>query len=344
MRILIVSPRARGIGGVAQHVSKLAEKLSELGHEVEVMSCENTPYLPVRGLANPSFIVTSSIKATLKKLRGSRYDVVHAHNVPSALAMRVIGGRRILTLHGVFSEQVEYLHGGIYGRIAGFLEDKALEWADVITAVSRKTAEHYRAVKRVDVKHVPNAIDLRDLPDEEERLYSPQVIFVGRLSAEKGVDVLIRAFRRLDLDAHLLIVGEGPEREKLEALASGDARIHFLGYKPRPEALKLLKGSDVFVLPSIHEGLSTALLEAMALGVPVVASRTGGNEELVEDGVTGILVPRNDPQALMRAIKTLLEDSELAKTLARKARLVVKSNYSWDVVIQRYVEIYQGLA
>jgi glycosyltransferase involved in cell wall biosynthesis len=104
-----------------------------------------------------------------------------------------------------------------------------------------------------------------------------------------------------------------------------------------------VKGSDVFVLPSRHEGLSTALLEAMAMGVPVVATRVGGNPELVEHGETGLLVDP-DPEQLARAIALLLEDRGLAKRLAESAARVVRERYSWPVVYRRYLEVYRSVA
>jgi glycosyltransferase involved in cell wall biosynthesis len=96
-------------------------------------------------------------------------------------------------------------------------------------------------------------------------------------------------------------------------MARNDDRVIFTGQLPRQEALKIVKGSDVFVLPSLHEGLSTALLEAMAMGIPVVATWVGGNTELITDRETGLLVEPN-PQDIIKAISRLLEDREFAKT------------------------------
>jgi glycosyltransferase involved in cell wall biosynthesis len=336
VNILVVSPRARGLGGVAQHVGKLVELLRRDGHEVDVVSVENTPYLPVKGLMNPSFALTALAKAAAKRLLGRRYDVVHAHNVPSAPAMRAARGGRVLTLHGVFSEQVGYLHGGLAGRLGAWAERKALEWADVVTAVSRSAAERYRSLG-FDVLHVPNAVDPADLPEEGTRFFEKQVVYCGRLSREKGVDLLVDAVKRIG--ANLVVVGGGPLERELRVLARGDPRIRFTGPLPRAEALKIVKGSDVFVLPSRHEGLSTALLEAMAMGVPVVATRVGGNPELVEHGETGLLVDP-DPEQLARAIALLLEDQGLAKRLAESAARVAKERYSWPVVYRQYLEVY----
>jgi len=136
------------------------------------------------------------------------------------------------------------------------------------------------------------------------------------------------------------LIGSGPLEEKLREMARNDDRVIFTGQLPRQEALKIVKGSDVFVLPSIHEGLSTALLEAMALEVPVVATRVGGNTEIVTDGETGLLVYPN-PQAIIKAISRLLEDREFAKKLAHKAYQKVLEQYNWRVVYTKYKEVYK---
>jgi len=340
MHVLLLSPRISGLGGVAQHVRKLVELLRLDGHEVDAISVENTPYIPVKGLMNPSFAVSAFARALAKRLMDRKYDVVHAHNVPSALAMRAVQGRRVLTLHGVFSEQVGYLHGGLAGRLGAWAERKALKWADAVTAVSRSAAERYRSLG-FNVLYVPNAIDLADLPEEGRRLFERQVVYCGRLSKEKGVDLLIEAIQRVD--ANLVIVGGGPLERELRELARGDPRVRFTGPLPRGGALKLVKGSDVFVLPSRHEGLSTALLEAMAMGVPVVATRVGGNVELVEHGVTGLLV-EPDPSQLAGAISLLLEDRSLAQRLAENAAKIARERYSWPVVYKQYLDVYRAVA
>jgi len=340
VEVLVISPRISGLGGVAQHVGKLVELLKRDGHEVKVISVENTPYLPVKGLMNPSFALSALAKAAAKRLLGRRYDVVHAHNVPSAPAMRAARGGRVLTLHGVFSEQVGYLHGGLAGRLGAWAERKALEWADAVTAVSRSAAERYRSLG-FNVIHVPNAIDPADLPEEGTRFFERQVVYCGRLSREKGVDLLIEAIKRID--ANLVVVGGGPLERELRELARGNPRVRFTGPLPRGEALKLVKGSDVFILPSRHEGLSTALLEAMAMGVPVVATRVGGNPELVEHWETGLLV-EPEPSQLAGAITLLLENRDLAKRLAENAAKIAREKYSWPVVYRQYLDVYRKVA
>jgi glycosyltransferase involved in cell wall biosynthesis len=209
MKILVIAPKISGIGGVAAHVSKLVQFLTRDGHEVEVISSENTPILPVRGLMNPSFTAASALKTAYKRLKGERFDVIHAHNIPSALAMRTLSGHRVLTLHGVYSEQIGYLHGSTLGRLSKLAERRALRWADTVTAVSSSVAEHYSR-QGFKVVHIPNAIDLEDLPTEPKRFHDQQIVYNGRLSREKGVDILLEGFLSSDLKAKLVLIGCGP--------------------------------------------------------------------------------------------------------------------------------------
>ncbi len=333
MRVLIISPRTAGVGGIAQHVSALARELSALGHSVKVVSSEGLPTVRMRGVTNASFALAASL-ATL----GRKYDVVHAHNVPSALPMRLAWGKRILTIHGVYSESLSASRGSVIGRVGKWLEKWAAARADVVTVVSRSAANYYRNLG-VKVVYVPNGIDLSVIPEVGERAHPKQIIYVGRLSREKGVDVLVRAMSMIK-DAQLILVGSGPEEAKLRRIASRVGRVRFMGALPRERALKLVKGSEIFVLPSRAEGLSTALLEAMACGVPVVATAVGGNTEIIEDGKTGILVRPDDPGELASAITRLLEDDDLRRRLSNRARELVRRQYDMKRIVRKYLRVY----
>ena len=110
MRILLISPTEKGIGGIAQHVQGISQFLTNLNHEVNIISSENTFTIPIKGLKNPSFMLSSFLKTKLIK----NNDIVHAHNIPSALAMKNTSGKKVLSLHGIYSKQIVELHGKIY--------------------------------------------------------------------------------------------------------------------------------------------------------------------------------------------------------------------------------------
>jgi glycosyltransferase involved in cell wall biosynthesis len=144
-------------------------------------------------------------------------------------------------------------------------------------------------------------------------------------------------------EARLVLAGDGPEREPLRRLAQrlGVAdRVTFLGFVPRAAVPGLLASADVQVLPSIYEELGTAVLEGMRIGVPLVASETGGLPSLVTHGVTGLLVPPGDAAALAGALRRLLADRELAARLADQARRESR-DYSWTALAERVLAVYR---
>jgi glycosyltransferase involved in cell wall biosynthesis len=170
---------------------------------------------------------------------------------------------------------------------------------------------------------------------------------VGRLSAEKGFDLLVRAVDRLlkgGLDLELWLAGAGDLRDKLQALADslglGD-RVRLLGY--RTDTVELYQAMDVFALSSLREGLPNVLLEAMALGVPVVATRIAGIPRLVHDGENGLLVEPGSEEALAGALGSLLRSQELRRRLADEARRTVESRFSFAARMAKVRRLYDRL-
>jgi glycosyltransferase involved in cell wall biosynthesis len=146
-------------------------------------------------------------------------------------------------------------------------------------------------------------------------------------------------------EADLHILGEGPRREALAALAAArgvQGRVHLLGY--RRNAYDYIANCDVLLMPSLHEGLPYTLLEAMALGVPVIASRVGGLAEVVQDGATGLLVRRDDTGELAAAISRLHRDPALAARLAESGRRLQRARYSQKAMTASYLEVYRDSA
>jgi len=205
MKILLISPTDKGIGGIAQHVNGLSQFLTNQNHKVDIISSSNTFTIPVKGLRNPSFMLSSFLKT--RSIKGN--DIVHAHNIPSYLAMKKAPGKKVLSLHGIYSQQITEIHGKIYSNISKNYEGKALKSADVITAVSKEACDYY-SKDGFDVIHVPNAIDLDNFPKKATRKFENQIIYAGRLSKEKGIDTLLDAAEHLPAEYNLLIAGIGP--------------------------------------------------------------------------------------------------------------------------------------
>lgn len=169
------------------------------------------------------------------------------------------------------------------------------------------------------------------------------VLFVGRLDLVKGVPYLLEAIRRLVVEhshVKLLIVGDGSMQASYKVLAKGcEASIIFAGY--RSDVPDLMRAADIFALPSLSEGAANVVMEASASGLAVVATDVGGIPEIIEEGVTGLLVKPKDPDGLYRALKRLVEDPRLAAEMGLQGRKRMVERYGWEVVCRQVDENYR---
>jgi len=335
VKILLISPTQTGIGGIAQHVQGLKNFLENEGNSVQIISSENTFTIPIKGLKNPSFMISSSLKVKFKK----NNDVVHAHNIPSAKAMRNASGKKILTIHGIFSHQVEKLHNKTTTKIATTFEKEALEWADAITVVSKDAFNHYTKLG-LNVYHIPNSIDIDSLPKKSDRRNKKQIIFAGRLSLEKGIDVLCELIEILPSDINLIILGSGPKENLIKNIKKSN--VNYLGYLPKNETISLIRGSDILIQPSLIEGVSSTILEAMACKVPIITTNVGGNKEIIEHNKNGILIEPNDSKKLLDEILNLFNNSKIKNQLVNSAYIDVQK-YDWKNVGKLYLNLYDKL-
>ena len=313
MKILFISPTFSGAGGIGPHAFRLSQKLREEGHDIELM---NVPHVPIKKLKNLSF----SFFGTLKAINNSKtYDAVHAWNVPSAFIMKHIKAKKkILSIHGIYSEQVEMLHSKLTGSIVTSKESQVLDWADVLTTDSKYVQLEYKKKLGKDFEYIPAPLDpKRFINISDVKKIEKQVVYVGRNSFEKGIDIL------KEIDSKI------------------DGNVKYCTSLPWPEAMETLKASQVFVLPSRVESVPQSILEAFFLKIPVIATNVGGIPELVTNNKTGILVKPNDPEDLLDKINYLLNDGKLRKTLANNAYDFVLKNFSWEFLIGKYIKLYE---
>ena len=314
MNILFISPTYSGAGGIGPHAFRVAEKLREIGYNVELM---HIPHIPIKNLKNLSFSLFGTIKGISNK---KTYDVVHAWNLPSAFIMkRIKSKKKILSVHGVYSKQVEMLHSKITSGIVSSQESQILDWADVLTTDSKAVQSEYKKKLGKDFEYLPAPLDktkFEKIPNVERN--PKQIAYVGRDSFEKGVDIL----------------------RKIESQINGT--IKFCTDLPWDETMKILKASQMLVVPSRTESIPQVIKEAFYLKVPVIATNVGGNPELVVHQETGILVPPEDPEKLMIAINNLLDNEEARKNFVNNAFEFINKNFSWDVLLEKYTNLYES--
>jgi len=314
MNILFISPTYSGAGGIGPHAFRVAEKLREIGYNVELM---HVPHIPIKNLKNLSFSLFGTIKGISNK---KTYDVVHAWNLPSAFIMkRIKSKKKILSVHGVYSKQVEMLHSKITSGIVSSQESQILDWADVLTTDSKAVQSEYKKKLGKDFEYLPAPLDktkFEKIPNVERN--PKQIAYVGRDSFEKGTDIL----------------------RKIESQINGT--IKFCTDLPWDETMKILKASQMLVVPSRTESIPQVIKEAFYLKVPVIATNVGGIPELVVHQETGILVPPEDPEKLKIAINNLLDNEEPRKNFANNAFEFINKNFSWDVLLEKYTNLYES--
>lgn len=334
----MISPTVSGIGGIAQHVQGLKNFLEKKGNEVEIISSENTFTIPIKKLKNPSFMISSFLKSKFKK----NFDIIHAQNPISAVAMKNVKGKKILSLQGNYSKQISLLHGTTAGNISSKLEKNALQWADAITVPSKQMYDEYVKIG-LNVSYVPNGINISSFPKNEDRRYKKQIIYAGRLSKEKGILDLLDFLQLLSKDIDILILGSGPEESKVREKAKLFSNVHFLGYQSKENTIKLIRGSDIIVQPSLMEGgTSSSILEAMACKTAIIATSIDGNKETIFHMETAYTVSPNNPVEINTAVNYLFENPQKQKIIIDNAyNLVLK--YDWEQVGQKYLDIYNSI-
>ena len=313
MKMLFISPRFSG--GIGGHAAMLADKLTEYGYEVKKME---VPHVPIKNLKNPSFALFSTIKGIASR---EKFDIVHAFNIPSGYAMKYVkGAKKVLSVHGVFSDQVSSLHSNSVSSLAKIAELQVLKWPDKLTTDSKATQKMYKEKLELGFEYLPSPIDVTkftDLPHVEK--VPKQVAYLGRESFEKGIDVL----------------------KKAESQIKG--KVVYCYDRPWKEAMTIMKSSCVVVVPSRMESLPTTIKEAFFLKIPVVATNVGGIPELVKNNETGLLVPANNPQKLAESVNKLLENKQNANQLAKSGYEFIIKNMTWDVILPKYIEFYENL-
>jgi glycosyltransferase involved in cell wall biosynthesis len=350
-------------GGPASHAPALADFLAERGHGVEVVTTADDAPSP---RAYP--VLWASRRSPLRHVRAAslvrraarRADVIYATSMIRRAAIGSRLARRPLVVKLVSDEVFE--RAVREGRYVGTLDEFQHEVGGVRTRFLRATRNRaLRGARHVFcpsaylrdvalrwglepecVSVLPNpAPDVPALPPREElrrelAFSGNTLVFAGRLGPQKALDVLLRALTGVP-DVALVVAGDGPERAALERTSVElelDGRVSFLGAVPRERVLRLFRAADASVLPSGWENFPHTVVEALAMGCPVIATAVGGVPEVVHDGENGLLVAPRDPAALAAAIERFFADAELRARLGAAAPFSVEG-YSEQSVFTR---------
>lgn len=344
-------------GGIESVTQALATDHARAGHRVEVLCFGRSEqgiaksanlavrrFRPIATLFSQPLSIAYLVVAIR---RARRADIVHVHtpNFLAALAVLLVGSSPRVVVHWHADAEGK----GLIGLLTSPIERGMLSRADVIVATSRAYAQASRPLRRhrdkLDI--IPIGID-----DARSRLAKPrrvdnQILFVGRLVPYKGLPVLLRAFSIMTQPAQLIIVGTGPEKQKLKALAKKlkvSDRVIFKGRVNQEDLDHLFETSTVFCLPSINrlEAFGVVLIEAMRAGCPVVASDIPGS------GVgwvnsSGLSFPVGDHEALAKQLDRVLSDSEGRDRLSRQARARFEELFERTSMTESFLHLYRRL-
>ena len=313
MKILFISPTFQG--GIGGHAKRVAEKLQKNGFNIELM---NVSHIPIKNLKNPSFTIFGTIKAMLNS---KEYDVVHAWNIPSAFIMKKIKAKKkVLSVHGVYGQQVEQIHSKTTSKIGKKAEEKAFQIPDVFTTDSKYVQNFYKNKLGIDFIYLPAPIDtskFQEIKNSEKK--KNQIIYIGRDSFEKGIDILKKIEKNID------------------------GKVVYCTDLSWNETMKKLKESAILVVPSRMESIPQVIKEAFYLKIPVIATNVGGISELIENEKTGILVESENFSSLLDKINKLLKNPILQEKLSKNSHKFIIENYTWESLYQKYIDFYQNL-
>jgi glycosyltransferase involved in cell wall biosynthesis len=365
--LMIISLFYPALGGAEQQARLLAEQLIKRGYTVIVLTrrfkhlpgfetIEGIPtYRSIRHLPWKHWFGLTymfSVFWFLLKHRNS-YDIIHCHEsdrfhtIVAAMTKKLLKKKAIavVTSSGAGSDFAR-----LKKRTFGHYFLRKLHYLDkLITLCTISTTEAINeGFNEGMIKVIPNGVDTLQLKPLAKKSSKTTLIYVGRLVKTKGVHILLDAFHQIlknGISASLIIAGDGPEREKLVSLTHRlgiSSNTHFHGSVKN--VAPLLQKSDVFVLPSSVEGLPNALLEAMSCGLAVVATRVGGNTEIIEDGINGLLIDPEDSQLLSITLMKILKEKETIEKLGRNARKTIEDGFSIDYITTEHEKFYKELS
>ena len=361
IRIAFIIDHLR-VGGAQRHLLQVVRGLDRSRYAPEMWTASTDPGdlgpvfertgVPVRTFGIDATMLSPRMLAAAlrvaRDLRARGVQIAHGYLFEGNVLAALVGtlGRLPVTL---VSKRSLDRYSRIDRRVAAWLSNRLADRVLVNAEAVRTLVEEHEWCSPARITAIPNGVDLPKPSADasaEPRSAGPVVGMVGRLSWKKGYEFAIDAaglVRDRIPTARWDIVGDGPLRADLEARAAGDGLgevVRFLGQ--RSDVPDLMERFDCFVLSSVIEGMPNALLEAMALGRPVVTTSAGGSAEVVVDGVSGLVVPPRDARAIADAVTRVLRDPDLAARLGSAAEIRVRDHFGVEAMLSALDELYRS--
>jgi glycosyltransferase involved in cell wall biosynthesis len=352
MKILIIGNYPPLVGGEERQIYETVRYLKKR-HKIIIL----TPLAKRKKTKNPKIICVPSLSNNIvirnfifslfaipyliSILRKEKPDIMHIHfgftNQFYFIFSRLFSIPLIFTLHGCYGSK--YFDFKLLRKITKFSLSKAKK----IIAVSRRTYLGLKEMKLEDKSIIiPNGVDINFFKPSKN-VKNNTIAFFGRLHPQKGVEYLLEAFKKVqkkNKKVKLMIVGTGPLEKKLKNIAKKEnLNCKFFGHVSDKKLVQIVSSSYMVVFPSLWEGMPLAILEALAMGRPVIASKVSGIEDVIKNGKNGILIEPKKPSQLANKILFLLENKKIAERLGNEGRKVA-INYSWKEIVKNIENVY----
>lgn len=366
------------IAGISHYVYNLSNSLTKKGHKVTVItrgswkglvtSCSksiNIYRLPYLHLYPFHAKIYQFFQSRIFRTLESNFDLVHVHHPFSPPINTTLP--KVVTIHSSLglsesgSIEVQNIYSwanipkpllSLIGKYFRIHEQEVIANVDLISTVSNALAnelkDHYKLTGG-SINVLGNGVDTNLFTPVNMKDNGTYILYTGRLSWNKGLVDLIRSAKHIIQkypDISFVITGRGPIEHYLRELVTKmrlDNNFSFLGFIDMKHLIKTYQNASIFIFPSYYEGLPTSILEAMACGVPVIATGVGGIPEVISDGENGFIVPIKDPKAITNSVIKLLENQKLRIKMGKIARKTIEENYSWDSIASKALEYYKSI-
>jgi len=368
-------------GGLEDYVYRLSKGLIKKGHEIAVVTTnsEKTLNFEIKDkiiiyrldcwnfLNNKYPVPKLTIRniKILRKIYNEKYNFVNTHTrfwISSGIGLMFSKLKKVPLVHvehGTCHTQTDSLFISLINKLIDHtLGSLIVRNAKVRIGVSKSALDFMKHIGREGDIKISKGLELNKFKKKNNglrknlKINSKEIIIigVGRLIYGKGFQDLITGFARLDKKiikkSKLILIGDGDYRKELEELSKRlkiNNKIIFLGEKNEDEIIKLLNITDIFVNPSYSEGMPTTVLEAGAVGIPVIATGVGGTKEIIINNSTGILIEQKNPSQVKEAIEFFIKNKKKKEEFARNLNNLIKKDYNYNNMINKFVEVYEGI-